>query len=523
MSERTETYQLPFEKGGFNANPNTDLISPISFVSESKNINMQNGGREKRGGTYREYVLPSSSSEVRGVHDFQLESGTQFKVTATSDGKIYKNATTTIKASGWSTTTKTWFMTLRDTLYATDGVHVPQMWDGAAGTTSDMVLIPADWTGTNFPAMMFTHSNGASFRSIAVGVPNFLDTAYISATNDGTDYSDANGVRVIIPTNNAFGLVTGAEFGKRAILFGKRKAYILNDLDPVVANWGYEAAQWEGGVASPWLLVKTPNDLIAMMEDGEIYSVLAVQEYGDYQAASISRPSFIHTWIKQNVDLANISLFHAVYDPIIRAIKFFVKLNGHSYVDTALVYYVDRTPTEAWSIHDNQYVVSGYRSVSSCVVRIAAGDEQVYTGGYAGDVWSLEKTTKSDIGSAANGYFFVSRTPHLNFEQARHMKLFIGGRLTVVVRGDFQLLVRWIVDGVEQTPVLVSPSSIGGFYGSALYGFSIYGSEEILDVLFELGQIGKRIQLHFENGIPAEDFFLSAGYIDFKWIGKMPQ
>lgn len=517
MAQRTETYQLPFERGGFNANPNLDLITPISMVEGSRNVNLHNGGREKRGGTVLSYTLPATP-QIMCVQDFTLSTGTQFIVAATTEGKIYKNSTTTIK-TGMSANNRFWMLSLRDTLYICDGETTPQTWNGAAAATSSITGVPTDWTGTNFPTMMFTHSNGAAFRNIALGAPLNLDTVYLSASNNGQDFSDANVIRVVIPTNDGFGIVVGAEFGERALLFGKRKAYILNDADPSTSSWGYIPVQWEGGVANRYLLVKTPNDLIAMMEDGEIYSVVTAQQFGDYRAASISRPSFMHKWINDNVNLALIGSFHAIYDPVVRAIKFFVIRNGQSRVDTALVYYVDRPPQEAWSLHDNQSANSGYRASCSTIVRVSAGDYKVYTGGYAGEVWKLEQLARSDNSSAFSS---ANRTPQLTFDQARLTKLFVGGRISLIPKGDYQINIKWWVDGIAQTDVAVSSVGTGGIYGTSLYGSSYFGGQEILDPTFELGQIGKRIQLQFENNSANEDYFFSACYLDFKWIGKMP-
>lgn len=517
MAQKTETYQLPFERGGFNANPNLDLITPVSMVDGSRNVNTHNGGREKRGGTALDYTLPGTP-QIRAIHDFTLEDGTQHIVVAGSDGNLYKNSTATIK-TGMSTANRYWTMTLRNVLYICDKFSTPQTWDGVAAGTSNITSSPSDWSGTNQPQMMFTHSNGAAFRNIALGVPGKLDTIYCSAVSNGQDFSDANVVKVVIPTNDSFGIVTGVEFGERAILLGKRKAYILNDIDPIVANWGYQPVQWEGGVASPRLLVKIPNDLIAMMEDGEIYSAVAVQQFGDYQAASISRPSFMHKWIYDNVKLSDIMDFHAVYDPILRAIKFFVKRNGQSVIDTCLTYYIDRAPAEAWSIHDNLNQNSGYRASASSVVRSSTGSYSIYTGGYLGEIWKLEQNTRSDNLQA---YDSAIRTPQLSFDKPRDMKLYIGGRATVIPKGDYTLTIRWWVDGIEQTLVSVSTVGNGGIYGGGLYGTEYFGGQELVDPVFEFGQIGKRLQVQFQNNNANEDYFISAVYLDFKFIGKMP-
>jgi hypothetical protein len=70
-----------------------------------------------------------------------------------------------------------------------------------------------------------------------------------------------------------------------------------------------------------------------MAADGEIYSIRAVEDYGDYKQASLTRESWMQDYINEHVNLSQINLFHAKYFPRIRAIVFFVCSKGSSVGD----------------------------------------------------------------------------------------------------------------------------------------------------------------------------------------------
>jgi len=513
MGYRGQTYQIPCNRGGLVHNPNIDLIDPVSMVYPSRNINLDENGRRKRGGTAHVYASAfSNAPRIMGLYDFILRNGNQFLIVATNLGEIYKDDTTTIK-TGMSTTTHFSFETFDNELFICDGYSRPQTWDGSAASTSDITSIPSDWTGSNFPKQLIKHGRGVSERLWAIGCPSTPHTVYASANGDGKNFSDANVVTINIETGDGFGIVGAAEFGDRLICFGKKQAYIIDDSDSDTANWGYVAAQWEGGAAHHRVIVKTPNDLIAMMEDGEIYSITAVQSYGDYKAASITRPSFMNRWIKEYVNLSYIDDFHAIYDPILRAIKFFVVRNGQTEVDTALVYFIDKPPQEAWAIHDNQSSNSGYSASCSALIRVSAGSYQIYTGDYSGNIWKLETENRSDDG---NAYYAGFKTPHMTFDNSRITKHYKRGWLVTQPEGDYDLYINWWVDGVQQTQQSVSLAGTGGALGSFVLGTDVLGGQELIDKDFDLGNTGKRIQLEVYNSNADEDFFVSKILIDHK-------
>ena len=516
VAYRGQTYQIPFSSGGVNYSRNFEEIPSTGMVDPTKNINLFEGGRAKRGGTsHVNDTAISGVSTILGGYQFRLLSGTTFTMFLGDDGGLYKNTTTTIQ-TGLSTTARPCFETLENELYFFDGQTRPQTWDGAAAGTSNITTPAADWSGTDQPKYVLKHGLGASQRLWAMGVPGFEYRMYYSSNGDGKVFSGGTSGNIDIETRDGFGLVGMFEFGERLFGVGKRKIYQIEDSDASTANWGYSAAQWEGGAAHHWLIAKTPNDVICMMEDGEIYSVGAVQSYGDYKAASVSRPSFIHNWIKDNASLSDIGKFHCIYDPVLRACLFFVMRNGASSIDTALVYFIDRAPQEAWSVHDNLVNPSGYGAFCSFLVRETAGNYKVYTGGYAGYMWSLNMASRSDNDAA---YACKFRGPPDPYGNARVQKRYRRGWLVFSPAGAFSATVRWWVDQVAQTDISVSTVSTGGTYGSGVWGTAVYGQQEIAETKFELGAIGKRLQIEIDNSNVDEDLFCSKIMIDHELIG----
>lgn len=509
-----QSYVINCGQGGLDANYNIDSIKPYNFVHPSRNIILNEGGRRKRGGTdHVNTDAVTGTPQITGIFDFTLESGSQFVVFGTSAGNVYKNATTTISTGG--TASKYYNFEFGDNmLFICNGADVPMTWDGAAATSSNMTDIPSSWTGSNYPKQFVRHGYAASQAMWALG---FTDgTVYCSQDGDLDDFSDDDVTLIQVYTGDGYGIVGGVEYGDRLIVFGRKQAFIIDDTDADRTKWGYQATQWSGGAAHHRVIVRTPNDIVAMTDDGTIYSVVAAENYGDYKAASLTRPAHIDTWIKENVALAYIDKFHSCYDPVLRCIYFWVVRNGKTTVDTALVYFVDRPPEEAWTIHDNQSFDSGFSAVSSALIQVSTGIYKVYTGDYDGFIWKLNQSDRSDD---ANGYYAGFKTPQLVFDNPRVTKLFHQARVIFLPKGNYNLSVRMWVDGVTQTGTTISLAGSGAVLGSFVLGTDVLGGTELMDTPFNIGAIGKRMQLEFYNSTADQDFFISQVVIDFKNMG----
>jgi hypothetical protein len=508
-----QTYQVPFDRGGFTFNKNTDLSKPEQMVWPSKNINLNKGGREPRGGTIHVDTVANSGETVgNGIYDFTLRSGTQHIMRAWRSGKIYNNASGII-ATGMSSANPIHFETANNTLYMSDGEHTPKIWSGS-GSASAMASAATGWS-TNAPFQCIMHGKWASERMWAI----CKDGVYAAGSGSiYTDFSDAHVVYIPIETGDSTGLLGAVTYGDKLFVHGRHKFYAIDDGSTDVSEWGYSKAAWDGGAAHWRVVVNTPRGLIAMAEDGDIYIVTAVADYGDYKSTSIARPAFIDGWIKENINVSSIASFHAVHDPYIRAVKWFVKRNGASEIDTALVFFYDRDPIEAWSIHDNRLYDSGYNASSSCVVRKSAGTYRVYTQDYAGMVWEQEYSTLSDNGS---GYYKGFKTAVITADNARQTKKFSRGWISLMPVGNYDLNIRANIDGTTAMPTQrvnmgVNAKTIGHF----VLGVDQLQGQDIIEMPFEIGTTGKRIDFEIWNNEAGQNFFLSTLMLDFKPTGS---
>jgi hypothetical protein len=520
MGYTGKTLHIDCSKGGLVENPNIDALPPEAMIYPTRNLNLHEGGRKSRGGTsHLDASAMSGTPQVMGVYDFTLESGTQFVMRACNDGKIYKSQSATIK-TGMSTTNFYGFETFENELYIFDGASRPQTWDGAAAATSDISSIPSDWSGTSYPQFMIKHGRGVSERMWAMNLSSNPMDVYASENGDAKDFSDANVIKIHVQTKTGSGIIGGFVYGDRLFVVGKTQTYLIEDTSSDTSDWGYSEAQWEGGAAHWRLICKTPNDVVCMDETGEIYSVRAAEQYGDYQAASLARPAYIHKWLTDNADLTKIAQFHMVYDPVLRAVKLFVVRDGQTEVDTALVYFVDRKPSEAWMVHDNQTSGSGYTASSAGLVRTGVGNYEIYTGDYSGFVWKLEQTNKNDNG---NAYYAGFKTPPITMEDPRTDKRFKRLWITSKPVGDWSLYVRrWVNDQTSGSLGSIRQLGVGTVLGSFELDVDRLGTYTLSEDNADVGEKGSRIQFEIYNSSVDENFFISSMMIDWKPLGKEP-
>lgn len=509
---RGETFKILCGVKGINNNLNINAVEPDALIWPSKNIDLTKGGWGRRKGTAKiNETVVTDAPRIMGIYDFLKIGGSQHIVFATSDGKIYRTSSVTIK-TGLGANKYAHFEMFNNVMLFCNGYNIPQSWDGAAGATLNLTDVPTDWAGTNYPSVMIRHGRGNSERMWAFGCPSTPYTVYVTPNGSGTDFSDANVITFSIDTGDNAGLVGGVVYKDQLIVFGKRNTFIMDDADTNTDNWGYTAFTREGGVAHQRLIIPTQNDIICMMEDGEIYSLAAAEQYGDYKAGSIIRSKFMDRWIRDNVKLSYIEHFHGIYDPVNKKVKIFVVRTNKTEVDTAMVYYVE---TGEWMIEDNVDYNSGYSASASELVKVSPGVYEVYTGDYSGFIWHLEQSDKNDD---SNGYKSKALTPYLYMENARESKLFSRCWIDLEPETTYDLDIRFYIDEIYATEV--SMAGDVGELGSFVLGVDIMGIQHLIRNSFALGVKGKKIQFEFTNSIADEEFFLSQIMVDFLPLGK---
>lgn len=516
MAYSGSTIQVSCGKGGLTGAKNIDSIPNYMMVIPTRNIIYERNIRRKRGGTAHAYGSAyAGTPKIIGLKHVTFEDGTPFLLAATDDGDIYKNDTDKINGSALGTTLPYSMEVGENKVFIADGVNIPVVWTGA-GNAATIHEAAADFT--TFPVFQFLkHKRGLSERMCAINRRGLFMSKSYTASLD-MEHFITGAMYFHIEPEDGEGLTGMIEIGSELVVFGKKRAYRLDDSSLDTSEWGLNLAQWNGGAASWRLIIKTPNDVIVMAEDGEVYSIVAVNTYGDYKLASLTRPSWMHDWIKDNVDLGEIAQFHGIYDPALKAVKIFVVKYGDSEVKAALLFYPEREITDAWMIHDNTLSASGYDASASCLVPLADGAYGVYTGDYVGEIWKLNQPTRSDNGVAFYGGF---KTPPDQCEDASRNKHFNAGHITLDAVGSYTLKIRTWIDGIMRPTV--SEVDMGGA-GASLDEFMLDTDElagsEIVDVRFKVGQVGKRIQYEFYNEGMGEDFSISSYCTDYKVQGN---
>jgi hypothetical protein len=502
--------------GGLTGANNTDTIDASMMVEPSRNIIYERMGRRKRGGTAHLYANAFTGTPgILGLSKVRFEDTTTFLLAATNGGKVYKNDADTI-ATGLGTTLPYCFEYAGNKVFFCDGVNIPRVWPGT-GSAAAISEPATDFT--NFPVFQIVLRRvGLAQRLVCLNKHGiYMSKAYTLASDLELFITSAQYIPIDAGSDGK-GPQGMMEIGDQLVVFGKQKAYRLDDSDTDPSNWSISPAQWNGGVGNWRLLVKTPNDVIAMMDDGDIYSIEAVETYGDYKLASLVRGCWMYDWIRENVDLSKISLFHGVYDPVIRAVRYFVVRQGSTVPDLCLCYYIDREPTEAWMIEDNQTNPSGHTCLSSTVYSSSTGSYDVLTGDNAGFIWKFNQANRNDN---SLGYYGGFKTPPDAFGDSRISKLFNMFHVVTDALGGYDLQLRVWVDEIL-IGTLMSVDLTGSFV--LLDDFTLdddyLGESEIIQKSFKIGKIGQRIQFELYNDGADEDFFVTSFMTDAKSLGK---
>lgn len=496
MGYRGQQFRVPLIDTGFRDDRNVELLPPTALVYPSKNVNYHENGLSKRGGS--SIQITGQGNAGQGI--FQFRTSSQSILCFAANGEVFQSSYSNSIKSGLSTQNPICFIQTSNKVFFCDGQSTPQYWDGSSPSSSN-VSAASSWSG-NMPFQFVNHTragSGAGDRLWAV-TP---DSVWASKLNDPTDFGDANVVQ--IPIDSIGGLVGAYDLGGQLFAFSRTQTFLIQDTDSDIANWGYTNALWEGGVAHWRLIVKGYNNLFLMAEDGLIYSLQGVLTTGAYNAAALNRPAFVDKFIRDNVSLSNIANFNVAYDRKLRAMKWFMQEGGAGN-NTALVYFIDKKPENAWILHDNENYDSGYEAAASCEVRVSAGNWQVWSIDYSGTIWGLEQSGDNDDGNP-----FVTRIKtkpeDLNIPRnnKHYMALAFRGRSA----GSVDFDVNTWVEGDRQTDTTFSLMGTGATFGSAIFGTSTFATDTVTAEPATLGVYGRDLQLQLVNNAIGEDFFLS--------------
>jgi len=506
MGFRSEILHVPMTEAAFNYSRNFELIPDTGLIDPSTNFNLHNLGLESRGGTSI-FMGANINERIMGGYDFRQSTGTQNMVYAKQNGTVYANDDGTEIATGMSVSNFFHFSQFYNDLFIADGGTTPQIWTGGGVTTP--VTPPSDWATSGNPFQIIFHPRGASFRNWAI-TPNGV---YASATNDGSDFSDAN-VKYI-PIYSKGGLVAGIEFGQELFVFSKTETFRIDDSSTNDADWGYKKAIWEGGAAHWRLMVVADNDVYIMTDDLTIYSLQGVFQTGDYRKASVSRPAQIDRYLRENATFQNIENWHCAYDPKLRCIKWFVQV-GESNTNTALVQFIDKPTDKMWAYHNNDLHPSGYIASASWTTRKTTSDWRIRTGDYSGNIWELENSARNDNFQAIPSKM---KFKPWQFGNPVMHKRFNKGVMRVRSATNITLIIFVWIDNRRIPDVSLTISGSGAVFDVARFDQSYFADDIISQTPFDIKSFGKTMQIQINHDAVNEDFFFSEILVAFKENG----
>jgi len=434
------------------------------------------------------YVTASGESTIGSVSD-AVTNTTACSETQLTNIPIGDDGTTSRKIyrTAANSSTFKFLATLSDN---TTTSYLDNIADASLGDepeTKNLAFLPTDWY-ESYPKYFLAHGRGTSKRLWAYGVPSYPSRLYASL-NNLADFSDTNVTIINILTDKITACV---EYGGNLIVFSKDQAYIVDDTSDDTTGWGVTKAIWSGGAASQRLVCKTPNDVIVMAPEGNVYSISTTQKYGDFEIGSITKPKYINTWVQENVDLAKLDNFFMMYDSNIRAIKIFVVLNGNTYPTACLVYFIDKG---TWSKHT--YAIN---LTIGNFIRESESQQSIYIGDDNGNILKLESDLLTDDGEIYESSFTTSP---ISFEDIRSEKIYDKLWAVLKAKGTETLTFEIYIDGRSlgsQTLTMAAAQDL-------IKNYCLY-----------IGATGQRIQIKFTSS-DGKDYFLSQFLFDHDNLG----
>lgn len=505
MGARSELLRLDLKQSAFTYDRNYESLPDTSIIYPSKNINYHEGGVSRRGGTTI-IVTPSVATRVMGGYDFRTPTA-QYQVYAKKNGKVYSGSDATEIASGMSTSNYFHFNQFNNVLYISDGSTLPKKWDGTG--TASSVTPATDWATLGYPIQIIYHPRGVNSRNWAIT----SYAVYASKNNDGSDFGDASVKKIQIYSTG--GLVGAYEFNGELFCFSKTETFRINDEDPDSANWGYEKLIYEAGAAHWRLICSAGNDLYVVGEDSHMFKLSAVFNSGDYEGTSLAKPSYIDRYLRDIAAIETIDEWSITYDRKIRALKMFIRTSGSS-PDTALVYFIDRDPTQAWSVHDNLNFESGYNASACWQFRKDTGDWRIRTGDSSGRVWELESTSRDDNGESYENRFKFKPWEFGNPLMWKYFRKAIA-RVRSVNNADF--IVRIWINGQRKSDAVLSVAGSGSEFDTAVFDEAVFADDVISFEPFDIKHYGFNLQVEFVNDTVGQDYIFSELVLAFKEEG----
>ncbi len=439
---------------------------PIPFLLEAQNVvyRLDGGPRKAPGTTKLNSAALASGAEIMGLADFWISgtggSSTQHRVLHVGTVVMKDDADGSFANinTGMEDAKIPNYSTFGDLLiYTSNGnTDVPQSWDGT--TNQNLAGTPPNF------AFSVVHKG----RVWASGVAANPSKVYYSALNNPEDWTGAGSGDINIDSDDG-DRVTGL-ISHKEVLFvfkGPNKGSIHRitgsaptGSDPFARRTFSEevGAVWQNSI------FRFRDDVGFMWSDGNIYSLTAVERFGDFAQAALTRP--IRSWLDDHLRFSRLQFAWAATLDTQGAVLFTVAIDGSTNNNIMLMMDYRSDPVR-WSRWD---AFSG-GSVALIVDPTDNNRHILMAGGNDGFVRKLYQASRSIDG--LTGINYKVRTPFTDYGAVFHIKTLEHIGLMLVPKGNTTVQVGWERDSGSSQTQQISQS------GGAVLGSFVLGTDKL--------------------------------------------
>lgn len=513
---------IPYEAavGGYNANDNIDSVAPSELIEASAIRYDGNTWRKAGGIDYYDANVISGAPTCLGGIDWWPTTSTQRQVTVWSDGNIYKEVSGDIDSvtleSGLTYTNPVVMLAAGKESPGNNGKLLifsagiaPRLLTADGATTGAISNPSPDWSGANQPRGAILHDS----RVCAW----YEHSIYFSTLSDHSDF--------LTQAPPTFSIMPGsADYISACYSLGTTRLYIFKyphgiyfcDTSNITSYWlNVTTVREDIGIAGPNAITRVGQlGTWFMGSDGHIYSLDLISDPDvDPKNACITSGLNLENWIRDNVNLTRMPHARLIYNPTRQEVWAIYSGTGSSVHNKVLVFDV-RYPTQIRTSIDDR----GSLYNAAWMSRVSS-KKMLYTAGNTGFVFKQDQSTKSQLGSAYRGSFWI---PHSDFGWAnpaltnKKKRLdFIGVR--VKSTGAYYLSIDIYVDGSYSSTetILIGGSgsalddnTVGLVPNTTKSDFTLSGDSYVRHKI-KVGGIGETFGFRCYNAGNGEDFAVS--------------
>lgn len=301
--------------------------------------------------------------------------------------------------------------------------------------------------------------------------------------------------------------------------------YIINTIDPSVANWTVTPLTRAVGTLNQHTIVPIENDVLYMDAAGSIHALSTTNEFGDLTSSDIGEADKIQRFIQRYVNLPRLRRAVGIWYGKRNQAWFSVPLLGSD--DNALRFITvfegvaqqNTPPIRRFFMSRRDIPISMWlRPDAANIPTPAHGDN-------AGFVWNMDTEVRSKAGA---GYPIVFETANTDFaffdpQMATRMK---GGQfleLSYEPRGSWDLTVEVFWDDILTDTILFGMGSGAAVLGSFILDTDVLASSVVRSKRERMDGSGRRLRLIAENSGAGQDVSLSGFFVSMTLMDERDQ